>query len=87
MNFAIKSSHHSKYLIQHLELCYDMSSLIKLILIVVVFSFFPDLVKFTRLAKEYERHDSELNKLNNELRRLTIPHMDIVRAPNSGIKP
>lgn len=48
---------------------------------------FLDLVKFTSLTKEYERHDSEINKLNNELRRLSIPHMDIVRAPNTGIKP
>lgn len=45
---------------------------------------FIDLVRFTRLVKELERHDDQLSTLNNELRRLVMPPMDIVRAPQSG---
>ena len=49
-----------------------------------VFYYLIDLVRFTRLVKELERHDEQLSTLNNELRRLVMPPMDIVRAPQSG---
>lgn len=48
----------------------------------IVDLFSTDLVKFTQYVKELERHDTELARMNNELRCLVIPHMDIVQVPS-----